>query len=116
MFEIILIIVFILTALLGITEIIHKLMFNFIAPKNYRDCIIVFLHSIDAIDTLNTAIYKLNLEKNKKYYKIIAIDSGLDETEREQVLRIVSSYDNIIFGHIDDVCKILKNFEENGFG
>lgn len=116
MFEIILIIVFILTALLGITEIIHKIMFYFIAPKNYRDCITVFLHSSDAIDTLNMAIYKLSLEKNKNFDKIIAIDSGLDAVEREQILKIVSSYDNIIFGHIDDVCKILKNFEENGFG
>ena len=111
-----LIVAFILLALFGLTELIHRFLIFLIRPKEYEDYLLVLLYGSMASDSLKTAIYKFNSDGGRAYKKIIAVDCGIDPDFLSHITKVAHSNENIIFSSLDNLNISIKKLKENSVG
>lgn len=96
----------IIVLLVGVTELIRRFWLYLITPKDAPPkLLMVFLKDDIAIQQLRAAAEYISWEGPKIFYGIAAIDAGLSDETKAQVIKLVNSRSDMFFGDAE-----LKNF------
>ena len=96
----------IIVLLVGVTELIRRFWLYLITPKEAPPkLLMVFLKDDIAIQQLRAASEYLSWEGPKIFYGIVAIDAGLSDDTKAQVIKLINSRSDMFFGD-----KELKKF------
>lgn len=111
MWMVILLSVAVITMLVGITELIRRFWLYIITPKDAPPkLLMVFLKDEIAVQQLRAAAEYISWEGAKPFYGIAAVDAGLSEETKKQVLKVVNSRSDMLFGK-DDIEKFMADFK-----
>lgn len=106
-------VIFVILALIGLTEIIHKFLSYLVTPKDYTDYLTVFLYGDSAFDYLQAALNKFILGGCYTTKKIIAVDCGISSECLYSVLDIIRKNNSIVFCTLDSLNSVIQKLKEN---
>lgn len=92
----------IIAVLFGLTELLRRCWLYFMRPKDDPPGImLIFLKEDIAVEQLRYAAEYLSWEGEKSFFAVAAIDTGLSEKTKSEVLKIVNSRYDMMFGEKD---------------
>ncbi len=89
----------IIVLLVGVTELIRRFWLYLITPKDAPPkLLMVFLKDDIAMEQLRAAAEYISWEGPKIFYGIAAIDTGLSDETKKQVIKFINSRSDMFFG------------------
>lgn len=86
-------------AVFGVTELVRRFWLYLMKPSNDTAAMmVIFLKEGIAVQQLRRAAEYISWEGEKNFFSIVALDSGLSEKTKEDVLKIVNANPNMMFG------------------